>query len=194
MIRTEFRDLDKLRDRFGSKIVTQALNSVVNKTANKARTFVSKTVRDTYNVKAAKIKQSLHEIRRKDPKDLVAERILQYTGGKVSLVNFGARPARISGSKRKGASVLVRKDRGRKIVKGKSGFGAFIAPGANSNVHVFIRKTTERQPIEKLSGPSIAEMIATTETQKKVDAFVQAEMPKELDHALDYFLTKAGAR
>jgi hypothetical protein len=194
MIDIDFQDLDKLRKQFDPKVVNRALNSAINKTANKARTFISKKIREKYNVKAATIKHSLSEIRRKDPKDLVAERVLQYTGPHLVLSHFGARVARIPGSRHKGASVLVRKDRGRKIVKGRHGYGGFIIVDKKYNhLNVYERETKERYPIDALFGPSVAEMISATETFNAIDAFVGAEMPKQLEHELDYFLGKAGA-
>ena len=191
MISVELPDLDELREKIDPRVVEKALNSAVNKTANKARTFISKTVRQHYNVKAAKIKDNLTETRRKDP---IVERVLIYTGGQVSLINFGAKKARVAGTKRKGASVIVKKSSGRKIIKGENKYGAFIATGKNGNTHVFMRETESRMPIRKLSGPSVAQMIGAAEMTKEIDQFVKAEMPKQIEHELDYFITKAGAK
>ena len=192
MIRDEFRDLDKLRKKFNPLIVNKALNSAINKVGNKARTFISKKIRKKYNVRAASVAKALDEIRQNKINDVVVERVLQYSGGRISLINFNARAVRIKGGKRKAVSVLVKKSSGRKILKGKDGFGGFIASGRNGNTHVFMRETGDRHPLVKKSGPSISEMIASGDVLSSIDNFVKAELPKELDHALDYFLSKAG--
>lgn len=190
MLSWEFKDLDLLRAKFGPKIVKQSLNSAMNKTTAKAKTFISKEVRKKYDVKAKAISKVLTQISIKDP---VAERVLIYTGSNISLINFGARQVRVAGGKRKGTSVRIKKAGGRKTIKGPNRYGAFIAKGANSNRHVFMRETKERDSIEKLSGPSIPGMISQSGIGDSVDLFVQKEMPQQLDRALDYFLTKAGA-
>ena len=192
MIDTEIADLGELRKKFDSKIVTKALNSAVNKTTNKARTFISKTVREAWNVKAKKIKDSVTSTRLRDASDPVVERILIYTGGRISLINFAAKKARIPGTKRKGASVVIRKSKGRKIVRGKNRYGAFIAVGNNGNEHVFLRASEDRKSIENRRGPSVAQMVGAAEMTKEIDEFVKAEMPKQLEHELDYFLNIAG--
>jgi len=196
MIRDEFKDLDELRKKHEPLIINKALNSAINKIKNKARTIISKGVRRIYNVKAAKLSQALNEIVRQPTKgavkDVVAERVLSYTGGRISLINFGGKRVRVKGSKRRGVSVLVKKSSGRKIVKGKAGRGAFIGVGNNFNAHIFMRETESRKPIVKLWGLSVAEMVDTTKVLDEVDVFVGAELPKQLDHALDYFLDKAG--
>lgn len=193
MIDVDFTDLDKLRNQFDPKIIDRALNSAINKTTKKASTYVSKKVREKYNVKAARIKGAVKQLRRPKTKDLIAERVLLYTGRKIPLVNFGARKARVKGSKHKGVSVLVKKSGGRKTVKGDTGYGAFLAESPSDELKVYIRQRKDRLPIRALYGPSVAEMVSDIEIFDQVDDFVKAEMPKQLEHELEFFLTKAGA-
>ncbi len=206
MIRDEFQDLDALRKKYNPAIINKALNSAINKTKNKTRTIVSRSVRKIYNVKANKLSAALNEYTHQANKgsvDVVVERVLSYSGGRISLINFDAKTKLVSTSrkrkrgkkmvKRHAVTVLVKKSEGRKIVEGKAGRGAFIGMGANSNVHIFERMTDKRQPIEKKWSLSVAEMIKTTKVLDEVDAFVKKELPDQLDHALDYFLNKAGA-
>lgn len=205
MIREEFQDLDALREKYDPRIINKALNSAINKTKNKTRTIVSRGVRNIYNIKASKLKAALKEIAIQPNKgnvnDVVIERVLSYTGGRISLINFDAKSktVRVSmkGRKKKvtrnAVTVRVKKSSGRKLVKGKDGRGAFIGVGNNSNEHVFMRSSDKRLPIEKLWGLSVPEMVNTTKVLDEVDDFVKSELPDQLDHALDYFLGKAGA-
>lgn len=193
MINLEMGDLDILREKFSPLIVSKAVNSAISKTAKKARTLVSKKIRQKYNVKANKINAALKVLKTPPYRDLISERVLSYTGKRISLINFGAKRVRVKGTKRKGVSVLVKKGGGRKIIKGKNKYGAFIAEGKNNNVHVFMRESSLRFPVEKRDGPSIPGMISATETKNEIDEFVGVEMQKQFDHELRYFLTKAGA-
>lgn len=204
MIREEFQDLDALRDKYNPAVVNRALNSAINKTKNKARTLVSREVRKIYNIKAAKLKAALNEIAIQPTKgkvnDVVIERVLSYTGGRISLINFGAKSKVVRVANKKGkkklkrnaVTVLVKKTSGRKLVKGKDGRGAFIGVGNNFNEHVFMRETDSRKPIVKLWGLSVAEMVNTSKVLNEVDKLVKADLPDQLDHALEYFLGKAG--
>lgn len=151
MIEFEITNLDELRRRYDPKIIEKALNSAVKKTANKARTLISKAVRKGYNVKAADIAKALTEKRIRGP---VTERILLYTGGRLSLMYFDPQEVRVtrdygaittkrgrdglvsSRAKRttkrhrelRGVTVMIKKGQ-RKKVKGPDGYGAFIAQG-----------------------------------------------------------------
>lgn len=192
-LRYRFDKLDQLRDRFDPRIVEKAVRSSIRKTALKLRTKLSKRVRERYNVPArviarhAKLENFFQS--RSQPFS-----ILRYVGSKIGLINFGARSriVRTAKGKRRGVSVQVLKEGGRKVVKSEP---AFIATGANENRHVFARTGEGRFPIVSLKGPSVAEMVGRDEVIDDANAFMSGELPRIFDNEMEFFLLrKVGLR
>ena len=91
----------------------------------------------------------------------------------LSLTHFGAKQTK------KGVSVLIRKDEGRKTLA-----KTFIAKG-----QVFQRKGKERLPLVVKKTLSVPQMF-NKETMKKAFEEVSSECPKRFEHNLDYYLGK----
>ncbi len=152
----------------------KALNRTVRRMGTRFRKTAVKEVRTTYNVKAKKLKQYI-SAKTHYGKDGV-KWIFYVRGRPLSLIHFGARQTR------KGVSVKVRKDRGRRVIK-----GAFVAPDKGGHFRVFKRKGKERLPIESKYTLSVPQMF-NKEILDKAKREVEANYEKEFKHNLDYYL------
>ena len=92
---------------------------------------------------------------------------------------------------------ILKKNRKRNI-KGKFGFGAFTARGkkgrtgiANRSSTIFERQTKSRLPIMKISSPAIPEIVGKSEVEAVVSKKTDAEIEKQFDTAMNYYLNKA---
>jgi len=234
MIKWRINDIDKLRKEFGDMPIEKALRSTINKMAAKAKTAVSKEIRKTYNIKARDLNAQMRIDKYKPSRHSA---ILIASGPRFSLMYFDPVETTIRGSdailtkrstgknasyglvsrkvrrgkKKRGVTVKVRKDRGRKRVVGKKGYGGFIAQGrrggiggggaralfnksaakqGRGNVQIFMREGEDRLPIEKLTGPAVAQMLS-----KSKDAFfksVSSESERIFANELDYFTRQSG--
>lgn len=200
MIEITTTNIDQLRKQFDPSVVDRALRLANSKTAQKARTQISKLVRQTYNIKAADIGKTV-SIKRKSGKD--TDIMLFYIGQRISLKYFDARQVSNVGgagvttyrakngfasrrakrkSKSTGVTVRIRKDKGRESVFALDRFGgrnerikAFMAAGKGSNLQVFARDGDKRLPISKLTGPAVAQMVRSNDVLKQTMAFIQGE-------------------
>lgn len=113
----------------------------------------------------------------------------------------------------KGVSVLIRKDKGRKVVK-----GAFMAQGqrgktqmgysreafnrsdlkqGRGNVQIFVRKGKERLPIQRKVSVSVAQMVDHSikgypTILDTIGQMVTEDLGRVFQHELQYFASKGG--
>jgi|GEM_PF-2246573 hypothetical protein len=158
------------------KICKKALAKTVRRMGQKFKAVATKEVRKTYNIKAKRLKERIKT--RTATSDNGFVWTLKVDGRQTGLVGFGARQVK------KGVSVRVRKDRGRKVIK-----GAFIAPGKSGNVHVFRRVDGKRLPIEAKKTLSVPQMF-NDKIVEKAKKEVAESFSDELKHHLDYYLGK----
>lgn len=180
MLTYEMTGLDELRRKFDPKMINKALDRAQQVAATKARTRISKEIRQLYNVKAGDVGKSVRLQR------IQNGRLLIYTGRMIGLDKFGARPKKVKTKhgRRTGVSVVVRKTGGRKVVK----------HGFIGNVHgakIFKRETDARLPIRRLFGPSIAHMAGNEVVGNLAMLQVQEDAGIEFDRYLTYLMDKA---
>lgn len=117
------------------------------------------------------------------------------------------------GKRQRGVTVKVRHDGGRKLVVGPKGFGAFLAQGnrgkrgggnsralfnrseekqGRGNFQIFIRQGRERLPIDRLTGPAVAQMLG--QKAGVVQEFIDKESARIFSHELDFFSSKVIGR
>jgi hypothetical protein len=224
--------LKEARQLLGDLPVDKALRSTKNKLAAKAKTAVSKSIRQTYNISAKDLSVRM----RVEKARLIRDPALLVIGGRrLSLILFGAEETVLRGSdailskrstgknatgglvsrkvrsgrRRRGVTVRVRKDRGKKFVKGRHGYGGFIAQGRSGklgggfarrlfnaasgkvgrgNIQLFERKENGRLPIDKLTGPSPAQM-ANGKTGA-VAKLVNAEAGRIFNNEMNFFVNR----
>lgn len=205
----EVGSLEELKKRLDPKLVERALKLANSKTAQKTRTWLSKTARKTYNVKAADISRHSKIVRKKGGN---SDLMLFYEGKRLSLMYFDPQekrgqittstkrfkgaPVLVSRkakrkAKRSGVTVRIRKDRGREAVSGLLKFGgrnknnsAFMAR-ANGNVQIFVRDSQRRLPLTRLTGPSVPQMVGGRDVIKQAFGFIQKEHSKQFNEHID---------
>jgi hypothetical protein len=157
MIQYQIEKLPELRRKFDPKIIEQSLQRALNLAARKTRTRISQEVRLTYNIRAGDIAKAVDILR------IPGGRIIGYTGAVVHLDRFGARGKNVKTAhgKRRGVTVQVKKTAGRKLVK-----GGFVG---GKDKAILKRVEKNRYPLERLFGPSIAQMV---DNQGVIDAAI----------------------
>ena len=172
----------QLRKIYDPDIIQKALITAMNRATMKTRTEVSQKVRSIYDIKAGDISKRV-SIRKQQHRDIV--RYLLYRGPAEGLEKFKPRGKNIRvGTRRlRGVTVRVRKDRGRKLVK-----GGFLA--AISGTKVFKRKGLPRLPIRKLVGPSVPHMVGKKLVVVAAQDKFHHEVDIEFDRAMQFHLSK----
>ena len=185
-------NIDALRKAFDPKLVKTALDRAIRTAADRVRTQISRDVRERYNIKAGDIGKAV--TLRAVNSDGVLQRLLVYTGGRISLARFGARPRVVRGGRRKykGVTVQVLKSEARQMVK-----GGFLAKGRNAKEdtpqQIFQRTGDSRLPIRKLTGPAIPTMVANKAILAKVNDTATDVLNKEFTRQMNLLMEKTGA-
>lgn len=193
-LKFDIRHLQKLRNQFNSKDVEKALEWALKATTRKTATLISKDIRNTYAIKAGDIKRHLKI--KKYRRD--ATRALLYTGGMIPLEEFKPKTRRVRttatssrGKKfvthRRGVTVKVRKDKGRKLVE-----GGWLAKGhvlRRTQPSAALGETANTAPPFIMYGPSIPGMVAHPETLERAQDLVREDLPKQFSDRLDYLLS-----
>lgn len=181
-IKISFENIEELRSSVDQKVFSQAVGSTVKQLSDKAGTLISQEVRKKYPVKAGTVKAALRK--RFDNSSQVPARLLIYAASRISLRHFATaspKPVVISPrGKRRGAKVKDRKDLPARIVP-----GGFWGKGGGTE-QIYKRKGRSRKPIEKLTGPSVSQMVRGSDVldaiQKHVEENANPLLRKNLDH------------
>lgn len=208
--------IEQARQLFGGKLVDQAVKSTLNKLAEQARTAVSKEIRKTYNIKARDLNAAMKVQRVRAG---AQESHIIAAGPRFSLMYFDPQQTIIrgnsaiitrraaggglasrrtrAGNKQRGVTVKVKKSEGRKVVKGRNRFGAFMAQArrgreTGGSMQIFVRDGRNRLPIDKLTGPAVAQMLG--QKTNVVQEFINSESGRIFSHELDFFASKVVGR
>ena len=157
------------------KALANAARITVNKIITKGKAAANRRVRETYYIKAADLNKSM-KITRASYSNPEAQ--LRIRGRRIAVYAFGARQTK------KGVTVRIRRDRGRKLIR-----HAFIAAMPTGHTGVFQRKTIKRLPIKELYSLSPAQMFEL-EGVKEVNLIIEREGGKILQHEIDYQMSK----
>lgn len=199
MIRYEYDigRVQSLRNRFDEKTVNKALRWSVNRASNRAATFISREIRDTYRLKASDIKGHL---RITNYQHSGASRALIYTGRRLPLEQFAPKtrwvtvssrrkvksgPRKGSLARRRGVSVAIRKDKGRQLVAG----------GWYAKEHILRRADPANNASDprRQYGPSVPGMVAYPSVIEGAQDIVRRVLPDEFNGRMEYLLSqKAG--
>lgn len=191
----DINDRRRLTKQFKSEKIEKAMRWSLDAAQSKAAAMFSREIRKVYTIKIADVKRSLQIKRaRRD-----AYRALIYTGRRLPLARFAPKPkvvrvnatsvsGRVYQTRRKGATVRVRKDTGRQLV-GRAGrqSGGWYAKG-----HVLRRgsaKDNRSEPFMQF-GPSIPGMVAHPQLMNDVQEMVRRELPRQFSDRLDYLLSQ----
>ena len=184
----DINQLQALNNRHDPKLVEKAFSQALDRTQAKAATFISREVRDDYHITAGEIKKRLKIDRaRRD-----ASRSLLYVGRRLPLDQFKPKTTRARvvvatsrrgnqyKTRRRGASVLVRKDTGRQLVKG----GWF----AKGRILRRADKADNASDPRIQFGPSIPGMVAHESVINSAQNMVREDLPRQFSGRMDYLL------
>lgn len=141
-----------------------------------AQKRIVQTLKETYAVqtKAVKSAMSVH-------KDDDGAAIL-IAGPPLGIDKYSVKPKHdTTGNLRRPVKVSVRKDTARTVDKG------FVWQG-----HVFRRIGDARLPVEKVTGPAVAQLIDDPETLENISKETQDYYEQRLQHELDHELDRNG--
>lgn len=151
----------------------KALNATTKRMATRFRKISTMEVRKTYAIKAGDLKKT---IKLKKVGNFTYK--IDIRGKTLGLELFGARQTK------GGVSVRVRKDRGRKIIK-----GAFLGRDIGGKLRIFKRKTKHRLPLKRFYTIAVPQMF-NKDILNKAAKEVERNYEKEFEHNLDYYLNK----
>lgn len=176
------RRLDALRNDTARVVAARALN----RTAEQARTQMSREIRAEFNLKAAKVNEKL-KVKRATFKagmlGLQAELSSRDPSGRrraINVVSFGARKTKA------GVSVKIKRSGARKTIR-----GAFIG---NKGRTVFIRVGTKRLPIKPVQTIDVPQMFNVRRINAAVVAAIRGRFPVIFERELAYELSKFSGR
>lgn len=184
----DINELQRLKNHYDPKIVEKAFSQALDRTQAKAATHISKDVRDDYHITAGEIRKRLTVKRaRRD-----ASRSLLYVGRRLPLDHFKPKTTRARvvtatsrrgkqfKTRRRGASVMVRKDRGRQQVP-----GGWFAKGR------ILRRADRDDPQSQPRiqfGPSIPGMVSHESVIESAQEMVREDLPRQFNGRMDYLL------
>lgn len=184
----DINSLQALKNRYDPKLVEKAFDQALDRTQAKAATHISKDVRGDYHISAAEIKKRLKIQRaRRD-----ASRTLLYAGRRLPLDHFKPKTTRARvitatsrrgnqfKTRRRGASVMVRRDKGRQQVPGGWFAKGRILRRADQN-------DNRSQPRIQF-GPSIPGMVAHESVIDSAQDMVREDLPRQFSGRMDYLL------
>lgn len=183
-----FEDFEKVKRAFSPEVVEKAMRTTVTRTARKARTEVSKQIRQVYTIKAGTVKETVSLSSRSTPDGRVS--VLQYRGGPLPIDRFSRSLRSVSTprGRRPAVSVRVKKSGGRKLVRG--GFPLRgRAAGKNGNP-TMQRTTDDRLPIERVFSLSVPQMV-NADVQRAAEKKFAVDANIELNRNLRFFQERA---
>jgi len=171
--KVEFKNFDEFKKLLDEQSFKNIYKRTIKRTVTKFKNTASKEVRKIYNTKSSDIKKAATLKKESDYK-------YKFTikSPVIGLEKFSARQTK------QGVSIRVRKDRGRKVIK-----GAFLAKDTNNRIRVFKRRYKDRLPLDRFYSISIPQMF-NKEILQKAGNEAQKTFEKEFKHNLDYYLGK----
>jgi hypothetical protein len=182
-----FDKLKKLGDR-GKYVCAHALN----RTLTGIKTDIVKEVRTEWNIKAGDLRKAV-KLERARPNNLLGLAIVSGRE-RVPLFAFSPRPktpfgAGIGKRPKVGPSIMMK--RGRRITLK----GAFVQTIPRSgHTSIFKREGASRLPINKMTGPYIAQMLKTPGVNQRINAQAQERFRKNLAHDIEFEIQKQGLK
>lgn len=186
--------LDQVIARFDPKIVEKAMARTQNRIMDKSSTALSKKVREKFVLLARDVNETRKKYR------AVAGRgndaVLEYLGARIPLSKFKpkTRMIRVTSQrtgkkiKRRGVTVRVTKQAGRKLIKSVPAF--LVKRGTE----VAARKTEERESYTTPSTISVPEMIQAREALQEFYSLVERDFSTEFERNMDFYLDRFDSR
>lgn len=184
MITVQVEGYEKLLGLHGKSLIEKTFAVSLQRGLKKTKTHIGRKVREKYVIKQGEINKAFQSKAFRVSYSPPVYQLYWKVNKGNPLRHFGARRkvVRTAKGRRIGVSVRVRRDRGRKLVR-----GGFYGP---HGLPVFMRKGKGRTPIEKKYGLVVTQMLRTRYIDREIDKFLNKEVPKQFHHNLEYFLKK----
>lgn len=195
-IKVKVEGMNQLASAINPKIYNRAVFRTLNKIGDQAKTAASNKIRETYNVKVQRLKDNIKTSKAYDAKTVYTI----TTKGKTPGLQYYDAKQSGKGLLRK-TTVLVRKDRGKKVVT-----AGFMAATPQGQMAIWKRTgepkrlTTKgryagtkikREPIKRLLGPSVVGMMNQVGVEE-IEKTVAERADRIWAAQLDYELNKKG--
>lgn len=193
-IKHDFPDAVRSLGVMQRELADKVLVAAINKTAEKARTEVTRAVTAEYNIKSSQVRNAL-ELRRASARKIQA--VIEIFGSRnrrgraLNVIHFLERKVALAEARRRAKRGTLRdlhfkfkRAGGLKAIK-----GAFIG---NRGRTVFRRIGKARLPIEPVQVIDVPQMFGSRKISNRVRERVEREFPVEIKRAMGYFLTRFG--
>lgn len=171
----KIKEIEKQLGSFKSKAPSVIYKSL-NRAAENARTNASRKARETYEIKASTVRDTIKLIRA-NKSNLRA--IVRSVGYRMGLIKFKVSPKNPRPQNPPKVLKAAVKKTGLKEV-----MGAFVA-NINGN-KVFKRTTKSRLPIEQLFGPAVPQILGT----ENVRGYIESEALKTFDTRIEHEINR----
>lgn len=179
-ITTDFPDVARRIRNLEQGIADKATARALNRTAEQAKTAMSREIRAEYNIGAAKVNQSLRVQRARATGGAFSLQAALESpakrGRSLNLAAFGARQTR------RGVSFRVRKSTGRVVIP-----GSFLI---NQGKTVMIRTGEKRLPIKALQTIDVAQMFNAQRINAKVVQVIRDRFPTIFAREVKFYTSR----
>lgn len=194
-IKDNFKDVRRKLDNLRSDIANKAISAALNKTADKAKTAMVRSITDEYALTASEVRARL-TVRRASARNLQVTAILEVLPGSrrgraMNVIHFLERSVTLAEARRRAKSGTLnqlrfqfRKTGGRKIIP-----GAFVV-AANRGTFVARRTGAKRFPIEAVHVIDVPPMFNARKISSRVVAVIERELPIEFDRAARLYVER----
>lgn len=196
----KIQGIDKIISNLDPSIARKAIVTALNRTTASAKTAIKRTIRETYTLKASVIEKAL-KVEKANYSKLYTEirsSFLEGTKKAFPLFSFEARPVEISARARVPVSVRIRKDRGRKRVKGSPHLTGkpFVAQMKSGHKGIFQRipgtqmAKKKKEKIQELYTFFVPRILDQKRIRKAVDDVIDEKFSKEFESAYRFYQTR----
>lgn len=165
----------------------KAISSALNKTVKGIRTDAAKKAADDYVISSGKVMEKT-DISKAAPQSLIAGFVAK--GRPIRLINFNVNPKQFPRKRpKKRPSSATKRGTSRKVLP-----YSFIAKVRGDHVGVFSRvpgktaKTEGKEVLQQRYGPSVPQMLGSSNIKSFVDERARARLGKALDHEIERIL------
>lgn len=181
-----------------TEVVDQASAAALNRTADKARTAMTREITREFEIPAAQVRNSLEVFRASKALGNLTATLRAFgsrkrNGRSLNLIHFLERKVTLAEAKRRKKGGTLNQLR----FKVRKGQGAKVIPGAflgNNGRTVFQRVGKERLPIKALATVDVPAMFNTRRINARVVEVIQGEFPIEFERAVRVFSDRLNAR
>lgn len=188
-VQYDIKKQHELKKQFDPDLVSKALSQAAKRAGDKVATQVSKDIRQTYAVKAGDIRKRL-KVKRYRKYGGTQAYIwtgrglpLSYFNPKQKTVKLQRRNRKGQRIPRRGATVRIRKDKGRQRVP-----GGWYAKG-----EIMRRRDADDNASQAIiaHGPSIPGMVAYPEMIDRVNQQLREDLPRQFDNRMRELIYRA---